>query len=142
MRVSESNVADQVLKYIEKKLGVIYFFNHLAVIEFNHGAHIDIESSEEFFDELKQYFGSSRPFGVLANRVNSYSVKLIDIELFRSKAKNVCAYGVVGYDRASKMNAEIENNFCETPNINYDNFYEALEGVYSRVKKQLIKTLD
>ena len=142
MKITESNVANHILKSVTQKLGTIYFFNHIAVIEFNEGVHVDINSSSEVFESLYAYFGKSRPFGVVANRVYSYSVKLLDADLFRKKSENVCAYAVVGHDRASIMNAEIENRFCEAPQINYDNLYEALDNVYSRVKDKLLKTLN
>ncbi len=67
----------------------------------------------------------------------------MDIDLFRDKAKNMCSYGVVGHNAAGKMNAEIENSFCKAAhNINYDSLYEAVDGVYNTVKKQIIVTLN
>ncbi len=142
MRITESNVAKHILKSVTNELGSIYFFNHIAVIEFNEGTHIDINTSQDFFQSLESYFGKSRPFGVVTNRVHSYSVKLLDIDLFRQKSRNICAYAVVGHDPASLMNAEIENNFCHYSNINFDNLYEAMNSVYSRVKGKLLKTLN
>ncbi len=142
MTVLESNIADHIVKSVEKELGNIYFFNHIAVIEFNEGVHIDINSSAEFFDELKTTFGDSRPFGVVTNRIHSYSVKLMDIDLFRAKVKNLSGYAVVGHNSASLMNAEIENNFCERTKVNFDNLYEAMDVVYNEVKKNIILTLN
>lgn len=142
MKINKSNLSNHVLKTVNNHLGDIYFFNHIAVIEFNEGVHIDINTSENLFIELSKYFGNSRPFGVVANRVNSYSVKLMDVDLFRKKSKNLCAYGVVGYNQAGKMNAEIENSFCKASKINFDNLYEALDTVYNKVKKQILVSLN
>ncbi|GAA3627724.1 hypothetical protein [Flavivirga jejuensis] len=142
MKIIESDFSNHIIKSKQKELGNIFFFNHIAVIEFNEGVHIDINNSSEIFDELKTYFGDSRPFGVVANRVNSYSVKLLDVDLFREKVKNLCSYAVVGYNKASKMNAEIENSFCISDNINYDSIYEAIDNVYSKVKKDILFSLN
>ncbi|AUP81216.1 hypothetical protein [Flavivirga eckloniae] len=142
MKIIESEISNHVLKTIKKELGTIFFFNHVAVVEFNEGVHVDINNSIDFFDEFKSYFGESRPFGIIANRIHSYSVKLIDVDLFRKQANNLCAYGVVGHNAASKMNARIENNFCADDNIEYDSLYEAINAVYYKVKKRLVTTLN
>lgn len=142
MTINKSNVNNHIVKSVKKNLGDIYFFNHIAVIEFNEGVHIDIKASEEFFEELNLYFGTSRPFGVITNRVNSYSVKLMDINLFKEKSKNLCSYAVVGHTTASKMNAEIENGFCLAEKTNYDSLYEAIDTVYNKVKANIKLTLN
>ncbi|NMH85889.1 hypothetical protein [Flavivirga algicola] len=142
MKIIESDFSSHILKSVEKKLGNIFFFHHIAVVEFNEGVHIDINNSSEIFEELKSYFGESRPFGVIANRINSYSVKLLDADLFRQQVKNLCAYAVVGHNPASKMNAEIENGFCISENINYDTIHEALNNVYSKVKSDILFSLN
>ena len=142
MKIIESEISNHIVKTKKKELGTIFFFNHIAVIEFNEGVHIDINNSISFFDEFKSYFGDSRPFGIITNRIHSYSVKLMDADLFRNKAKNLCAYGVVGHNPASKMNANIENNFCISDKVDYDTLYEAIDSVYNKVKQQLIASLN
>lgn len=142
MKITESNVAHKISKSITTNLGNIYFFNHIAVIEFNEGVHLEIENSADIVNELVYYFGNSRPFGVVANRVNSYSINLLDVEGFKSKVKNLAGYAVVGHNKASLMNAEIENNFCANQNISYDNIYEALDTVYSKVKLSMLTSLN
>ncbi|MDD7886181.1 hypothetical protein [Flavivirga sp. 57AJ16] len=141
MKIAESDFSSHIVESVEKELGNIFFFKHIAVIEFNEGVHIDIENSSEFFDELISYFGYSRPFGVIANRINSYSVKLLDADLFSKKIKNLCYYAVVGHNKASKMSAEIENRFCSSNKINYDTIHEAMNSIYSKVKNDILLSL-
>ncbi|MEP1486879.1 MAG: hypothetical protein ABJL44_08880 [Algibacter sp.] len=142
MSIKESNFSNQIIKHTPKKLGDIFFFNHIAVVEFNEGVHVDINNSEEIFDEIKLYFGNARPFGVISNRINSYSVKLLDSHLFRAKVKNLRAYAVVGYNSASKMNAKIENAYCISDKVNYDSIYEAVDVVYRKVKRDIQTSLN
>lgn len=142
MKIIESDLSNHIKKSVEKELANIHFFTHIAVIEFNEGVHVNIKNSREIFDELKSYFGISRPFGVVANRINSYSVKLIDTPLFRDEAKNLRAYAVVGHNTAGRMNAEIENGFCISEKINYDNIYEAINDVYIKVKNDILFSLN
>lgn len=142
MKITESDFSNQIVKHAQTKLGDIYFFNHIAIIEFNEGVHIEINNSTEIFKELKQHFGEEKPFGVISNRINSYSVKLLDIPLFKRKLQNLDAYAVVGYNSASKMNATIENAYCLSYKTDYDNVYEAIDMVHKKVKYGVLVSLD
>ncbi|MFI1744176.1 hypothetical protein [Thalassobellus sediminis] len=135
MKIIESDFSNQILKFVKNQLGNIFFFNHIAVVELNEGVHFDINNSSLIIDELNSYFGESKPYGVIANRINSYSVNLLDTPLFKKRAKNLYAYGVVAHDLASKMNAEMENDFCLSTKVNYDTINEAIDNVYNKIKK-------
>lgn len=142
MKISESKFSNQILKFVENQVGNIFFFNHIAVVELNEGIHFDINNSSLIIDELVTYFGESQPFGVIANRINSYSVNLLDTPLYKEKAKNLYAYGVVGHDLAGKMNAEMENDFCVSEKVDYDNIYEAINTVYNKIKSSGLFSLN
>jgi len=134
MKIVESDFSDQILKTVKKSLGDIFFFNHIAVVELKEGVHFDISNASIIIDEFLYYFGASQPYGVIANRINSYSVNLLQTSLYREKAKNLLAYGVVGHDLAGKISAEMENDFCASEKVDYDNLYEAINSVYSKIK--------
>ena len=136
MQITESDYSNQILKLVKNNIGNIFFFNHVAVVELNEGVHFDMNNSYSIIDEIVSYFGDKQPYGVIANRINSYSVNLMDAPFFRSQAKNICAYAVVGHDLASKMNAEMESDFCASEKVNYDNIYEAIADVYNKVKNK------
>src|SRR5210317_526088 len=126
MKIIESNFANQILKTVKNNLGNIFFFEHIAVVELDEGVHFDMNNSALIIDELLRYFGSSKPYGVIANRINSYSINLMDTPIFRRQAKNLRAYGVIGHDLAGKMNAEVENSFCISEKVDYDTVPEAI----------------
>ncbi|KJD34520.1 hypothetical protein PK35_01645 [Tamlana nanhaiensis] len=138
MRIIDSDLRKHVLKTIKNELGYMHFLNQIAVIEFNEGVHVELNNTQSLFTELKTFFGINKPFGVVANRVNSYSVKLLDIPAFRSQVDNLSAYAVVGHDPAGIMNAAIESNFCLSDDIGYDNIYEAVDSVNNKVKKRTL----
>ena len=142
MKTLDSNILHQVTDVFQSDLGKLYFFNHIAVVEFNEGVHVTIESTSELLYELVNHFGTIRPFGLVANRVNSYSISPIDSEQIKSKLDNLVAYGVVSSSWAGEMNCEIENDFCKSADIHYKSLYEALVGVFSKVKEELLLTLD
>ncbi|WP_370479736.1 hypothetical protein [Tamlana flava] len=133
MKIAESDYSNQILKFVKNHIGNIFFFNHIAVVELNEGVHFDMTNSSSIIDEIVSFFGEKEPYGVIANRINSYSVNLMDAPFFRTQAKNICAHAVVGHDLAGKMNAEMENDFCASEKVDYDNIYEAIANVYKKV---------
>ncbi|MBC3846588.1 hypothetical protein H8K90_09375 [Winogradskyella echinorum] len=143
MTITNSNVASQIVKQTQSKVGTVHFFNHIAVIEFNEGTHIDINSVKKTLKDIRNYFGDSKPFGIVANRVNSYSISLLDVKDARRTLPNLAAYGIVSYNSATRMNAEIESSFCEWKDICFNNLYEGLDTIYHRVNgNQLISSLN
>jgi hypothetical protein len=142
MKIIESDFSNQIVKFVQNKLGDIFFFNHIAVVELNEGIHFDINNAYLILEELKSYFGETKPFGVIANRVNSYSVDLLNTPKYRDEVKNLKSYGVVGHDAASKMNATIENGFCDAEKVDYDTIYDAINHVYNKVKKSKLFSLN
>ena len=115
-------------------IGTIYFLEQIAIVEFNHGLHVTIETSKPIFSQIENYYNHNK-FGLIANRVNSYSIHPLDMQRTREVYPNLGAYAVVATDKASKMSAEIENSFCQTHNINFDNLYEAVDTVNQRLTK-------
>ncbi|WP_282042830.1 hypothetical protein [Winogradskyella flava] len=137
MSIDNTELASQIIKQTKSDVGVVHFFNHIAVMEFEEGKHIDLTSSRPILNSIIDYFGDTKPFGLIANRVNSYSVSVLEIKDFRQELPNLSAYGIICYNQAGKMNAKIESSICEWDNICYDNLYDGLDTVYSNVKKRL-----
>jgi hypothetical protein len=133
MTILDSNVASQIVKQEHSEAGILHFFNHIAVVEFYEGLHVDLNSGRQTINDLMNYFGTTKPFGLIANRVNSYSISLLETVEVKSIFPNMVAYGVVSHNEAGRMNALIESSFCENKNISYDNLYEALDKVHKSV---------
>ena len=134
MKLIDSRVAPQILKHAVTDTANLHFFSEIAVVEFNDGVHVDLASAQNTIDEILHYFGCSKPFGIVANRVNSYSISLLDAVEMKPKLPNLVAYGVISYNIAGRMNAIIEDNLCENYNVSYTNLYEGLDAVHQRVK--------
>lgn len=142
MTITDSNVASQIVKQEQSEAGMLHFFNHIAVVEFYEGIHVDLTSAKKTIEDLMKYFGNQKPFGLVANRVNSYSISLLETAEVRSIFPNLVSYGVVSHNEAGRMNALVENSFCLSENISYDNLYEALDTVYKNVTNKLNFTLN
>ena len=133
MKIENSIVASRVVKQTRLNAGILHFFNNFAVVEFNEGIHIDLNTARNTINEMLKFYGQ-KPFGLIANRVNSYSIALLDINQVKSIVPNLVAYGVVSHNKAGRMNAKIESGFCKTQEISFDNLYECINTVYNRVK--------
>lgn len=142
MTIAESNLATEIIKQESSEAGTLHFFNNLAVVEFNEGIHVDLNTARKTIHDLIKYFGDSKPFGLIANRVNSYSISLLETVEVKSIFPNLVAYGVVSHNEAGRMNAEIESNFCATENICFDNLYEGLNTINKRVIEQIPVSLN
>lgn len=142
MTIVDSHIASEIVKQATSEAGTLHFFNHIAVVEFNEGIHVDLNSARKTIHDLITYFGNSRPFGLVANRVNSYSISLLETVEIKSIFPNLVAYGVVSHNHAGRMNAEIESNFCASQNISFDNLYEGIDSIHKRVIKQLTVSLN
>ncbi|MEC3908750.1 hypothetical protein VOI54_17110 [Tamlana sp. 2201CG12-4] len=142
MKTIESVFSNHVVKSTNKALGDVFYFSHFAIIEFNEGVHIDIHNSTGILDDLIDYFGVSRPFGIISNRINSYSVDILDAKSIVNKIENLHTYAVVAHDLASQMSAEIERSFCLSENIIYSCLDEAIYKVYDKVKGEMITYSD
>lgn len=135
MLTLDSKLSKQVKKTSSIGIGNLYFFNDIVISEFKEGAHITYETAQDLISSIRDYFGTSKPFGFISNMVNSYSLNPTDSLRFKEELKNLTAYGVVSYTQAGRLNAEIENNFCDNQNICFDDLYEAAGKVYIKVKQ-------
>lgn len=137
MTITKTNLAPQIIKQSKLNAGNIHYFNHIAVVEPSEGVHFDRSVISKVITDLKTYFGEDRPFGIVANKVNSYSVSILDVKDMKSEIPNLASYGIVSYNKAGKLSAKIESSFCERKDICFNNLYEGLDVVYHRVKQRI-----
>lgn len=142
MNIGNTELAPKIIKQTYSDIGNVHFFNHIAVIEFNEGSHVDIISGRKILTDIISYFGNSKIFGVIANRTNSYSVSTLDIKDVRQALPNLAAYGIVSYNEAGRMSAKIESTFCKRQDICFSDLYEGLDTVYQRVKDRMNVSLN
>lgn len=134
MKVLDSNFKNHVIKTALHDVGDVHFFNHFAIIEFGEGQHITLEAAAGLLDNIQKYFGKERSFGVISNRVHSYSMQPMDVAKAKERFKNLVGYGVVANSSPGRLSAHIEDTFCTTQNIKFDSLYDAIDMISQRVK--------
>ena len=134
MLVSESPLYKKVknIKIIE--LGKLFFFENYFIAEFNEGVNIGFDNFKEAEILIKDYFGENN-FGFISNRVNSYSIVILDAPLFNETFKNLAAYATVTYSAFAEKVFEVENHFFNFNKKNFTSLIEASIWVEQSLKK-------
>jgi len=113
MKLVSSKLCDSVIEIHHLKIGgTFYFFDNLVIAEINEGAHIDFNTSQEFFEIAKSFFNNDKPFGYISNRIYNFSVSPLDFANYHLKLENIKAFCAITYGTYyGRMNIEIEKRF-------------------------------
>lgn len=109
-------------------LGSLYLFDNYIVVEFKEGVDINFENFSDVTEIIKKQF-NDRPFGFIANRLNSYSIDLSDATKFNAYFPNLKAYAIVAYTVMTRRVFEVENHFFTFNREAFKNLEQATEWV-------------
>lgn len=126
MKSPRLNLKNYAHRYV--KLGSVHLFENYVIAEFNEGADITFESFSDLAEILKIHF-RDKPFGFIANRVNSYALNINDAELYHKAFPNLKAYAVVAYKPMTHHIFEIENRFFKFNRKAFITLEDAIEWV-------------
>jgi hypothetical protein len=106
-----------------------------AIVTTSEGVNIDFAEVQEI-NAILQNFYEGKPFGLIANRENRYSINPLAAKQFFSD-ECVVAGAVVGKNLATKINAEIENDIIDgAPIVFFTELSSAVIWIDNRVKKE------
>ena len=117
------------------KLGKVYLFDNYVITEFNEGVDINFDNFNEVTEIIKKQF-DDKPFGFIANRLNSYSINLTDASTFNSNFPNLKAYAIVVYNSLTQRVFEIENHFFKFNRQAFKSIEQAIEWVEDTLHKK------
>ena len=110
MKISNTQIINKSHQYCATNVGELYFFKNYLVAELKEGVIIDSNSFAEVQHCVYHYYGN-RPFGFIANRVNSYSINLSDTSKFNKDFPNLVAYAVISYNELCEKVYKVEDHF-------------------------------
>lgn len=122
------------------KLGTIYLYQNFLLAEFNEGADITFKNFDELAFLIKTHF-EDRPFGFIANRINSYSINLNDAKVFNETFKNLKAYAIIVYSNLTERIIEIESHFFKFNRKVFKDFENAIVWIEDSLAKHQNETL-
>lgn len=112
-------------------IGDFHFFNNFIIAEFKQGAYVSFEDFSEIYDLCEEFY-DSKPYGFISNRVNSFSVNLLDIIKHREKTKSLSAYAVVTYKQNTKRMLAIEDHYFNSKRMRFNSLIEATNWVIAK----------
>ncbi|MEH6763245.1 MAG: hypothetical protein V7655_02000 [Aequorivita antarctica] len=111
-------------KKLETEIGMVYFYNNIVVFEAKEGIIMSYKTGFSILLKGLSFLGT-KPWVLISNRVNSYSIKPMDYK-YLNKVPTLRAVGVVNYHELGHSNAELEAKFCKKPFQMFDNLTEAV----------------
>lgn len=123
MSITETALYQNVKSHKTIGLGNLFFFENYLVAEFNEGVEIDYYNFNEARELIREHFGEES-FGLISNRINSYSIVVTDAPLF-NQCPTLKAYATVTYNFFAEKVFNIENYFF---NFNKQNFHSLTEA--------------
>lgn len=118
MSITETPLYQLIKKHQTIAIGNLFFFKNFVVAEFNHGVNVSFDSLYEYDVLVGQHFGD-KDYGLISNRINSYSIDLNDASKFNAQCKNLKAYATVTYNSISEKVFNVESHFLK---FNKQNF--------------------
>lgn len=116
MRLINLEIHHLVIETHKLKIGTFYFLDNIVIAEINEGVHLDFKSSEDFFKAAHAFFGTTKPFGYISNRINKFSVSPVDFANYSLKLENIKSFCAITYNNYyDNMNIEIEKRFYTKP---------------------------
>ncbi|GLB49164.1 hypothetical protein [Neptunitalea lumnitzerae] len=91
------NCCGSFYKKHQTKIGTFYFFDEYVITEFNEGVTVSFDSCKDLCFLINKYYGDTTPYGVISNRINSYSVFPTDYFYLKNMFFNLRCIAVVNY---------------------------------------------
>lgn len=139
MTIKESSLASKATSIYNLKFGDLYFYDFFFIVEMKEGMVIRKENVAQILDLVHIHFGYENPFGMVSNRINSYSADLIDIKPVVVDIKYLVANAVVFYNKSLFESVDFENVMLNLNGKVFFNLNEAVDWVKQKVKTERVK---
>jgi hypothetical protein len=123
MSITESPLYKKVVSTKTTDLGNIFFFENYLITEFNEGVEINHSNFEAVRVLIREHFGNEN-FGLISNRINSYSIVITDAPLF-NQCQSLKAYATITYNHFAEKVIDVENYFFKFNKQNFNSLTNA-----------------
>jgi hypothetical protein len=111
-------------------MGDLFFFENMIITQVNEGEHVSFNSTKLPFKCIYDYYEAlKKPFGIISNRLNKYSLEVLDLPKYSKNLPNLKFYGVVGNTNFNNVNISLEKQFSKIPVLDFDNISEAYNTI-------------
>lgn len=123
MSITETALYQNVKSHKTTSLGNLFFFENYVIAEFYEGVEINYNNFETVKELIKEQFGNES-FGLISNRINSYSIVITDAPLF-NQCESLKAYATVTYSLFAERVFNVENYFFKFNKQNFNSLTDA-----------------
>lgn len=134
MTVLDSPLSKSVQATYCLGVGDFHFFNNFVVAEFKQGVYVSYNDFKEIFELAQEFYGTN-PVGFISNRVNSFSINLLDAIKYRQKANSFSGYAIVTYNHNTRRILAIEDYYFNIKRKRFNSLVDAAEWVNKKVTK-------
>ncbi len=113
----------------ESEIGNLYFIENMVFSEIKEGKHLSLKTAYDYLNVISNFYGDTKPFGYVSNRINKFSIEALDYPKFTKLLKNLKVYAAINYTHFNKMNMEIEKQFCKIPYRGFENIIDSYNYV-------------
>ena len=133
MKVIDSPMAHLIEDTIVCSIGDFYFFRDFIVAEFNEGSHVSYHEFEEVM-ELGDRKYQKKSVGFISNRVNSYSINVLNMFQNSAYLTSVKAYAIVCYNNVTQNVLEMEDHYFSVSRPRFTNLITAVAWVQNEIR--------
>ena len=133
MTLLNSAYSQKVKSSYQLGLGNIFFFENILISEINEGKHVNYNEALDYRDLIEEKF-NDKPFIYISNRVNQFSVNIMDFEKFCDTFPNMKAFITVYYNQFTYKGLAFEKQFCKIPYLDFKTVKEAYKFSVKELK--------
>ncbi|AXO79427.1 hypothetical protein DZC78_03180 [Olleya aquimaris] len=138
MKTINSQLAGQVKDVYLSKFGTFYILEDVIISEINEGEHLTIENAQELLNCIHIYYGKNKKFAYISNRVNNYSIEVLDYPKINQLLPNLELFAIISYSHFDKMNISIEKQFCKIPYKGFSTIKKAYKFANQFLEQSII----
>ena len=118
----------------EFDFGKVYFYHNFLITEIAEGVNFDHPMALQIAEVANNVY-ENRPYGYIANRINSFSVQPSDYQKVKGDFVNLKVFCVVAYNDFQKKSIEVEQIFYHDTIYTFNSLDEAINFVENRISE-------
>ncbi|WP_397362892.1 hypothetical protein [Olleya sp. R77988] len=139
MNIIDTPLYKEVKEIHKFPLGDVFLFENVVIAQINEGKHVSIESGQECFKAIHDFYGAGKQFGYISNRIHRYSIEALDYPKHNIIFPNLKIYAIIGYSHFNELNIDIEKQFCKVPFFGFQTITEAYKYVNNYILNKSTK---
>ena len=120
-------------KECQLDIGTFYFYDTFLIGEFKEGILVTIENFKKIHNIALEHF-KNKPYGYISNRINSYTINVINFINHEEIFEKLVAYAIVSYSNITTSTVNYENYYFNTHRKQFEHLNDATVWVEDEVR--------